>query len=299
MDADDTIRFGTLRHDELPLLQAWTTAEGWNPGIGDLQAAWGVDPDAFLAMRSEGPDGELIGTGTTFVHGPSFGFMGLFVVRPDVRGRGLGARFWNHRRDRMVQRLAPGATVGMDGVFAMAPFYGRGGFSLAHRTLRFEGVANGAGAAGVDMHLEPPDGPLMDELVEFDARHQPVRRDQFLRGWIQRPGVATAVRRDDTGHLVGMGVLRPCASGHKIGPLNAADPATATELLATLTSDRAGPGVVGQPVQIDVPEPNQTGLELVASLGWTESFGCARMYLGPDPNLPLGSIYGVTSFEFG
>jgi hypothetical protein len=28
-------------------------------------------------------------------------------------------------------------------------------------------------------------------------------------------------------------------------------------------------------------------------------FGCARMYCGADPKLPVQSIYGVTSFEFG
>ena len=41
------------------------------------------------------------------------------------------------------------------------------------------------------------------------------------------------------------------------------------------------------------------GLDLVARLGWRECFGCARMYLGPDPQLPVDRIFGVTSFEFG
>ncbi len=295
----DEIEFGLLRHDELPLLEQWTSVEGWNPGTGDLQVAWDVDPDAFVAMRSSGPDGELLGTGTTFVQAPSFGFMGLFVVRPDARGHGLGARLWIHRRDRMVGRLAPGATVGIDGVFDMVPFYERGGFSFAHRTLRFQGPANGVDAPDIEVHQPPLDAQLLGEIVDVDARHQPVRRERFLEGWLRRPGVVTAIRRDASGRLCGLGVLRPCADGYKIGPLDAADPATAAALLATLTSDRAGPGVVGQQVQIDVPEPNEAASDLVASLGWNESFGCARMYLGPDPGLPLGSIFGVTSFEFG
>jgi hypothetical protein len=31
----------------------------------------------------------------------------------------------------------------------------------------------------------------------------------------------------------------------------------------------------------------------------SESFGCARMYFGAAPELPVGNIFGVTSFEFG
>jgi hypothetical protein len=33
--------------------------------------------------------------------------------------------------------------------------------------------------------------------------------------------------------------------------------------------------------------------------GLTEVFGCARMYHGAAPDLPIKRIFGVTSFEFG
>jgi hypothetical protein len=52
-------------------------------------------------------------------------------------------------------------------------------------------------------------------------------------------------------------------------------------------------------VQIDVPETNAEGLRMVREVGFTESFGCARMYRGPAPEVPVGQVYGVTSFEFG
>ncbi len=48
-----------------------------------------------------------------------------------------------------------------------------------------------------------------------------------------------------------------------------------------------------------MPEPNTAGMGLVAGLRLTESFGCARMYLGPAPELPVERIFGVTSFEIG
>ena len=55
----------------------------------------------------------------------------------------------------------------------------------------------------------------------------------------------------------------------------------------------------GQQMQLDVPEPNEAGTRLAMKFGLKEVFGCARMYHGPAPDLPVERIFGVTSFEFG
>jgi len=48
-----------------------------------------------------------------------------------------------------------------------------------------------------------------------------------------------------------------------------------------------------------VPEANPAGVALAQRAGLREVFGCARMYRGPQPDVPVGRIFGVTSFEFG
>jgi hypothetical protein len=40
-------------------------------------------------------------------------------------------------------------------------------------------------------------------------------------------------------------------------------------------------------------------MRLAQASGFKEVFGCARMYQGAMPKLPLPRIFGVTSFEFG
>ena len=57
--------------------------------------------------------------------------------------------------------------------------------------------------------------------------------------------------------------------------------------------------IPGEQVQLDVPEPNRDGIGLAMKFGLTEVFGCARMYHGAAPDLPIKNIFGVTSFEFG
>jgi hypothetical protein len=40
-------------------------------------------------------------------------------------------------------------------------------------------------------------------------------------------------------------------------------------------------------------------MELVRQQGMAEIFGCARMYLGPPPDLAHERIFGVMTFELG
>ena len=88
--------------------------------------------------------------------------------------------------------------------------------------------------------------------------------------------------------------MRPCRTGYKIGPLFAANADVADSRLVAL-----GSRVPGEPIFLDVPEINRDALQLVARHEMREVFGCARMVLGPIPQLPDNEIFGVTTFELG
>jgi hypothetical protein len=72
--------------------------------------------------------------------------MGFFIVRPEHRGRGLGNILWQARRQRLLARLKPGATAGLDGVFAMLrTITPPVAFVFSHRNLRFRASIPGQG----------------------------------------------------------------------------------------------------------------------------------------------------------
>ena len=88
--------------------------------------------------------------------------------------------------------------------------------------------------------------------------------------------------------------MRRCLEGYKIGPLFADDDRAATALYARFTH------VAGEePVFLDVPENNPAAMKMVERFGMEEVFGCARMYLGPSPDVQHHRIFGVTTFELG
>lgn len=133
----DPLELRRLARAELDLVVDWAAAEGWNPGHADAAVFWETDPHGFVGVHR---GGELAAAGAIVSYGGRLGFMGLFIVRPELRGRGLGRRLWFLRRDALLARLRRGAAIGMDGVFAMQDFYAAGGFRLSHRNLRMRGV---------------------------------------------------------------------------------------------------------------------------------------------------------------
>ena len=285
-DADDLV-LRPMTRGEVDVLVGWAATEGWNPGRSDAAVFWATDPAAFVAAEL---GGELIGGGAVVAYGRAYGFMGLFIVKPAFRGRGLGRRLWYARRDMLRARLDAHAPIGMDGVEAMEPFYAEGGFRTSHVNRRYTWRAHDRGpSAGV---VDVRDVPF-DTLEAFDARHFPGPRATFLRAWIEQPDAHACVLRGPEG-IRAFGVARPCGEGFKIGPLFADDIEAASAVLRAL--ERRVPG---EPLYLDVPDANPSAASFVARHGMGEVFRCARMYLGTPPSIDEGRVFGITSFEFG
>ena len=283
----DALTLRLMTRQETARSVSWAAAEGWNPGLHDADLFWQNDPEAFIAAEL---DGELIGGGAITSYGGQFGFMGLFIVRPEFRGRGLGGRLWRARVQLLQGRLQPGATIGIDGVLARQDWYASGGFACSHRTFRYEAPGQAADPGGdIVAASEVP----FEQLAAYDRKCFPAPREAFLRAWLEQPDALALAALD--GHRVrGFGVIRRCENGAKIGPLFADDAAVAESLYTSLAAF-----IPAQPVFLDVPEINAWAMSLARRHRMREVFGYARMYLGPRPRVADSRIFGVTSFELG
>ena len=283
----ETNVFRAATRAEFNLAVDWAAKEGWNPGLEDEEIFWESDPEGFVCVEREG---EVIATGSIVSYNGAFGFMGFFIVREDLRGQGIGRRFWHWRKGQLQSRLQPGASIGMDGVFDMQPFYASGGFEFSHRNLRMEGI-------GQTRVIKPGIVELSRipfELVsEYDRHCFGFTRDPFLRKWIAMKQ-AKAYGAYDDHNLKGFGVIRKCLSGYKIGPLFADNAEIGESLFSALANE-----AIGEPLILDTPENNPAAIDLANRHGMKEVFGCARMYCGSAPSLPWERIFGVTTFELG
>jgi GNAT superfamily N-acetyltransferase len=274
-----------MRREDLPFALDWAAAEGWNPGLSDAACFLAADPDGFLLAEVAG---EPVGCVSAVRYGDGFGFLGFYIVRPGHRGRGHGLALWR----AAMARLQPG-TVGLDGVVAQQANYQRSGFALLHRNIRYGAARPLPPAVQGAPDIRPAADLPFAAIAAFDRRFFPASRDGFLQAWLTAPGHVARVATGPAG-IEGLGVLRPCRAGSKIGPLFAWDGATARAIFAALL--RAAPP--GQ-VFLDLPEPNADAVAMAVAAGMAPAFETARMYAGAAPALPIEGIYGITSFELG
>ena len=183
MTGANDLRIRVMRPDEIALAADWAAAEGWNPGLADAACFVTLDPEGFFIGEL---DGAPAATVSCVNYDERFAFLGFYIVRGDLRGRGYGLRMWN-----AAIAHAPARTIGLDGVVAQQANYRKSGFQLAYANIRYGGTV-AAGPA-------PPAGivPLADvpfATVEADdATVFPAPRAPFLRAWIGARGAGNTV----------------------------------------------------------------------------------------------------------
>jgi GNAT superfamily N-acetyltransferase len=276
------LRIRAMAPDEIAIAADWAAAEEWNPGLADAACFATVDAGGFLIGELDGAPAATI---SCVNYDDRFAFLGFYIVRPDLRGRGYGLRIWNAAVDH-----AGGRTIGLDGVVAQQENYKKSGFRLAYANVRYGGrVPAGVTPAGII----PLANVSFASVEADDATVFPAPRPAFLRAWIGTSGhIGRALVRD--GKLAAWGVIRPCRTGWKIGPLVADDRAAAEAVFTALVSAAGGGDVF-----LDVPDVNRDAVALAQSHGLAPVFETARMYTGPIRPLRLARVFGVTTFELG
>ena len=272
-----------MTRDDVGMALDWAATEGWNPGLHDANAFLAADPEGFFVLKVHR---QPVATVSAVRYGDRFGFVGLYITAPEMRGRGYGVAVWRAAREHLAGRV-----VGLDAVLEQETTYGRDGFVADHRTtrhvLRSTSRVPQARRPMVDVRELP-----LETLIAYEDQLFPAERADFLTAWLAMPGAAgLAVVEGD--QLLGWALRRSCLEGYKIGPLFANEPGIANDLLCALAAGIAGP------LYLDLPDPNRAGAALAARHGMTPVFSTVRMYDGPPPALNRDRIFGVTSLELG
>jgi GNAT superfamily N-acetyltransferase len=273
-----------LSPEELRIVIDWAADEGWNPGLHDAQSFFSADPEGFLGAFI---DGQLVGSISAVCYGDDYAFLGLYLVKPELRGQGIGSQLW-----AVAMQRVGGRRVGLDGVVDMQSAYARSGFALAYRNIRFGGQVSGVRPLSDAMVVIGRDD--LHRIQSLDRATFGADRSAFLADWLSQPeGHSWAYVEDD--QVRGFGTVRACREGFKVGPLVADSALVAAEIFNAL----AGSAANGGAIYLDVPEPNAAALDLARAVGLSPVFETARMYTKGNPSLDIPLIFGVTSFELG
>ncbi len=274
-----------MQPEEIYLAAGWAAAEGWNPGQFDPTTFYQTDPNGFFIGEL---DGEPIACISGVVYGEGYGFVGLYIVKPEFRGRGYGLQTWNAAVAYLKSQ--PGRILGLDGVVEQQDNYAHSGFKLAHRNSRFQGQVSED--FPLDSRLISTQNLAWEELLAFDQQFFPADRGTFLQAWLQQPQTISYAYVDS--ELKGYGAIRPAYTGWRIGPLFAVNYDVAEIIFRGLVSQTQRAACF-----LDIPLVNPDAVKLVASYNMTPMFETGRMYTPQAPHINLNGIYGITSLELG
>lgn len=269
------IAFRNASLAELELVLEWAAAEGWNPGLDDAEAFFAADPRGFfVAVENDA----LVGAISVVNHSPAFAFLGLYIVTPPHRGKGIGFGLWKHAMQHAGDR-----TIGLDGVPEQQSNYAASGFQHAGKTVRYAGALDGATCPD----MRPATTEDIGALIDREAKASGVRKAAYLAAWF-----SNASNRKTYIHPNGFLTVRQCREGAKIGPLIAEDKASASDMLRHVCAGSSGA------IMIDVPVQSNVLATLCQSLSLSPVFETARMYRGAAPEADA-SVFAVASLELG
>lgn len=274
------MNFRTASREDLSTILGWAAAEGWNPGLDDAAAFHAADPQGvFVAIR----DGEPVAAISVVNHDPGTAFLGLYLCRPEWRGRGIGFDLWTHALTHAGSR-----SIGLDGVADQQSNYAKSGFVRIGASRRWEGRIEGAADPAV--RLVAPDDLAMIETL--DAAANGYLRPAFLSAWVAGSDTRRTVVLDEGG-VRGYATARLCRRGAKVGPVIAPDAPSALRLA------RAALDMVGETIlAIDLPESSAALAADLVARGFTNSFTTARMFRGPAP-VSGPDLQAIATMELG
>jgi len=249
---------------DLPFAHSLSRLAGWNQTLRDWERFLTLgEGGCFLAEY----DGCPAGTATTTCYGSDLAWIGMVLVHPDFRRRGIGGKLLhraiNHlRNDRGI------ACVRLDATPEGRPLYESLGFQAEWglRRWRREGGGN-----VTDEALRTPE--VSDASCELDEGVFGADRSALLRSLAE--GSLAGVSLPDGS----FGLMRDGERAVYLGPVTAGSSASGIAMIENLVRQCPGDRVIFW----DLPDQNTIATDLALSLGFRPVRELTRMWLGDAP----------------
>lgn len=259
---DQTSRPGQLQIRKLiaaDLSFAQTVRElaGWNQTDRDWLRFIEHEPDGCFLAEWEG---RPAGTVTTTAYGTDLAWIGMMLVHPDFRRRGIATVLMQRAIDYLQAKGV--RCIKLDATPDGEPVYARLGFQAEWRLNRWEKecVASGEVAG---------EGSSIEELSATDIVAFGTDRMSWLKK-LERDSRWVRVRSD------GFGMAREGKRANYVGPIMAHDPMVGCEIARELIG-----GLEGRTFW-DIPCENEACVALAKELGFAPVRDLLRMWLGEN-----------------
>ncbi len=259
---------------DVPFADRIRDLAGWNQSLQDWKRLLRHDPHGCFVAEW---NGRPAGTATTTSYSKELAWIGMVLVDPDVRRRGIGTallmRCIEHLRQSGVNCIKLDATPLGKQVYDPLGFVSE--WSLSRWQTTELSVCPERIETASDPGSRPLDSRDIGCVADLDAAAFGVARNRMLS--ILATQSATHVRRDAAGRIVGYGMLRPGARAYYLGPIVAEDESSGIVLADNLLGS-----IPDRPLYWDIPDTNQAAIRVARRYGLHRQRTLTRMYLGEN-----------------
>jgi len=261
----EELKIRRMKEYDLPFAQAVRAFSGWNQTQQDWDRILLYEPrGCFVAEWN----GQLAGTAATVSYGDVMGWIGMVLVHPDFRRRGIASALLNHC---IVVLRSVVRCIKLDATPEGKKVYDRLGFRTEYNLSRWERTLTAGGSVETLCLIEERDWL---SLVKLDAPIFGADREQWLRMLVKDSRRALLIR-DDHSAVTAYGLARAGERAEYLGPVVATRPADGEALVRKLLDETRQ-----EIVYWDIPDDNKEAVSLAEELGFVRQRPFIRMWLG-------------------
>ena len=282
------IRLRCLTRADLPFADSVRALEGWNQTIQDWERFLAMEPDGCFLAEWEG---RPAGTATTIIYGPELAWIGMVLVHPDFRRKGIGRALLRHCIDYLQNRDV--RCIKLDATPAGKAVYEALGFREEWTLTRWQrggpGPATSSGEGITDLRVAG-----LGTVEQLDSPAFGISRQRLLQALAVQCRQAL-VLRSERGSVPGYGLLREGSRALYLGPVVADTTDGAIRLVRTLLE-----GNHDNAIFWDIPDRQSSAVSWAAENGFKAQRSLTRMFLGGNvvPGLHE-KVFAIAGPEIG
>ncbi|MEZ5395335.1 MAG: GNAT family N-acetyltransferase [Bryobacterales bacterium] len=269
----------TMTKADIPGLMELKNSAGWNQIEADWENVLALEPSGCFVYEA---DGRVAGSATVASFGTKLAWIGMVLVLPDYRRRGIARALMEHSvsycRERQID------CVKLDATDMGRPLYASLGFEDEQPIERW-----GLEGCNVEAVEAPPRLASAESIFELDRESFGADRTRMLAILHQR------FPEHAFGDAHGYGLGRPGFNAYFVGPVVAPDRAQAERFVRALLAQQQGKRVFW-----DILPQHEAAAELAVRLGFAPLRKLVRMALPLRP--PMGrprNVWATAGFEYG
>jgi GNAT superfamily N-acetyltransferase len=258
-----SIEVRSLFESDIPAAMRLKEAAGWNQTEADWRRLIKLDPDGcFAAIEND----QLVGTITTTRYGNDLAWIGMVLVDPQYRRRGIATQLMETALAYLQGKVV---TVKLDATADGRPVYEKFGFHAESVIERWRGSVT---TRAVAREITPIN---RDALLALDQRAFGADRSRLINYLLDDALIAPVLIEDESGSLIGYALARAGTRAAYIGPVVSTNVAQVENLL-----DRSLDQLSGGNVYIDFNNECGVSSGVLADRGFVKERDLIRMSRG-------------------